>query len=352
MNSIRRLSLAALVMSVCGRRHELSRRAASWPSPVFAPYVDVSQWPTPSLTEYAQTSDVLFYTLAFVVGVGGEPSWGGVTPVSDKFYLAQIRALRALGGDVCVSFGGAAGQELALGHTDAAVLAAKYQSVIDTYSLSRVDFDIEGSTLENTASVNLRNAAIAILQKSNPALFVSFTLPVSPNGLTAQGVAFLKSCANAGVRVDVLNGMTMDFGSYDAPDGDSQMGEYSITAAIAMHTQLASNGFPDAKVGITPMIGKNDVQGECFQVADAHKIAQFVNINPYVGLAAMWSMNRDNGDMASLDKSSMISQSKYQFAQILVQVNGAPSIPQRKPGVSRAVVSPPAVIPTLVKCAK
>jgi chitinase len=46
------------------------------------------------------------------------------------------------------------------------------------------------------------------------------------------------------------------------------------------------------KVGITPMIGQNDVLGEKFTLDDAAAVNQFAVAN-HVGLMSMWSMNRD-----------------------------------------------------------
>ena len=57
----------------------------------------------------------------------------------------QITGVRALGGDVVVSFGGASGQELAEVITDVAALQRPIRSVIDAYGLTHIDFDIEGA---------------------------------------------------------------------------------------------------------------------------------------------------------------------------------------------------------------
>ena len=55
------------------------------------------------------------FNLAFVVsgGSGCTPEWGGVTAIGDDPVAAQIGALRAIGGDVRISFGGEDGSELA-----------------------------------------------------------------------------------------------------------------------------------------------------------------------------------------------------------------------------------------------
>lgn len=81
-------------------------------------------------------------------------------------------------------------------------LQQKYQNVIDQYALSWVDFDIEGTALGDVAANNRRNQAIAGLQRNNPLLRITFTLPCSVSGLEAEGVNMLKAAKLAGVRVD------------------------------------------------------------------------------------------------------------------------------------------------------
>ena len=44
-----------------------------------------------------------------------------------------------------MSFGGAANSELSIGCTDPQELTAAYQSVVDRYSATAIDLDIEGS---------------------------------------------------------------------------------------------------------------------------------------------------------------------------------------------------------------
>ena len=56
-------------------------------------------------------------------------------------------------------------------------------------------------------------------QAANPGLRVSYTLPVLPAGLTADGVDLLRNTVSHGVLIDVLNIMTMDYGDSAAPGG-------------------------------------------------------------------------------------------------------------------------------------
>ena len=54
-------------------------------------------------------------------------------------------------------------------------------------------------------------------QAANPGLTISFTLPVLPAGLTADGINLLRDALAKGVRVGVVNLMTMDYGDSAAP---------------------------------------------------------------------------------------------------------------------------------------
>ena len=81
-----------------------------WPSKVFAPYLDILLWPTLDASVVAKATGVKRFTLAFVVAdTTKQPSWGGVIPMSQNFYMNELANLRAVGGDVIISFGGANG---------------------------------------------------------------------------------------------------------------------------------------------------------------------------------------------------------------------------------------------------
>ncbi|MBW5262879.1 chitinase, partial [Streptomyces poriferorum] len=225
----------------------------------FAPYVDTSLYPAYDLVDTATKTGVKQFTLAFITSGGScAPLWGGVTGLGDDHVASQIGALRAAGGDVRVSFGGAAGSELALNCASAADLATAYGKVVDTYKLTKVDFDIEGGALPDTAANSRRSQAIAQLQKSHPGLDVSFTLPVMPEGLTQPGVDLIADAKKNGVDVGAVNVMAMDYGASYSGD----MGTYAIQAATATQAQIKGVlGLSDADawktVAVTPMIGVN-----------------------------------------------------------------------------------------------
>ncbi|MFI1221595.1 MULTISPECIES: cellulose binding domain-containing protein [unclassified Streptomyces] len=260
----------------------------------FAPFVDTSLYPAYDLLDTATKTGVREFHLAFITSGGGcAPLWGGVTGLGDDQVAAQIGALREQGGDVRVSFGGAAGAELALNCSSAADLAAAYGKVVDAYDLTKVDFDIEGAALPDAAANTRRSQAIAQLQKTYPDLDVAFTLPVMPEGLTQPGVDLLADAEKNGVRVDAVNIMAMDYG----PAYSDDMGTYAIQAATATQAQIKGVlGLSDAAawgaVAVTPMIGVNDVVTEIFTVEDAGQLVKFAQ-EKGIGRLAMWSGTRD-----------------------------------------------------------
>ncbi|MEV5901588.1 cellulose binding domain-containing protein [Streptomyces sp. NPDC052127] len=260
----------------------------------FAPYVDTSLYPAFDLLASASATGVKDYNLAFVTDGGGcTPKWGGVTDLASDGVAAQIGALRAKGGDVRVSFGGASGSELATTCSSADALAAAYGKAVDAYRLTKVDFDIEGGALPDTAANARRAQAIAKLQQQHPDLNVSFTLPVMPEGLTQDGVNLLAGAKSAGVGIDTVNIMAMDYG----PAYSGDMGTYAEQAATATQAQVKSvlglsDGAAWKAVGVTPMIGVNDVTSEIFKVDDATQLVDFAKAKG-LGPLSMWSATRD-----------------------------------------------------------
>ncbi len=297
---------------------------------VFAPYIDMGLTASWQLLTIQQQSGIRVFTLGFVVGNGGcTPTWGGVgaTVANDTLpngttMLSLIQGVRAAGGDVIISFGGASGTELALGCTTVASLQAAYQSVLNKYSVNsstpvRLDFDIEGGAILDQASINRRNQALVGLKAANPNLVISYTLPVLPTGLVASGVNMLNSIKAAGLNVNVINIMAMDYGS--ANDNGGQMGLSAVQAASNTHNQVVAAGLT-ATIGVTPMIGQNDVQSEIFQLSDAQMLLNFANANNYITRLSMWSVSRDNGSCPNQGFASPvcsgISQSNWAFANI------------------------------------
>ena len=74
------------------------------------------------------------------------------------------------------------------------------------------------------------------------------------------------------------------------------------------------------KIGVTPMIGVNDVSSEVFTLADAQALVNYAQTDANIARLAMWSVARDNGNSAGAHyaspDSSGIAQQPYAFAAI------------------------------------
>src|SRR5581483_8175059 len=311
MNTLKRLMTAVLLAST-----SVSAVFGALPSKVFAPYVDTSLYPTFSLTGCYNQTGQKYFMLAFIVAGGGNaPMWGGVTPVNQGFMLSDIQSLRNAGGDVGVSFGGADGTPIDVVITDVNSLVTAYSQVIDAYSLTWIDFDVEGSWIADSASVARRNQAAAKLQAKYPGLRVSYTLPVLTSGLTQDGINVINNAKSAGVNIFCVNVMAMDYGG-----ANSSMGSAATSAAQATHGQTGLN------IGITPMIGQNDSAGEIFTLSNAGQVLSFAQGARYVNMLAFWSAGRDNGGCPGQTTASAtcsgVSQSSFQFTTTFKPFSG------------------------------
>jgi hypothetical protein len=288
-----------------------------------APYVDMgllSNGAT-TLAQLGQSGNVKSFSLAFVTSVGCKASWFNAFDPRTRPFADQIAAVRAAGGDVRVSFGGATGIELAQACTDVKALQAEYQAVVSAYNLKYIDLDIEGAAVADPTTVARRSTALAALQKANPGLKISLTLPVLPEGLTGDGLNVVRSAKNAGVALDLVNIMAMDYGR-----AGQDYGDLAIQAVKSTKDQIRSvYGNSDAAaftmVGVTPMLGKNDDQGT-FAQSDARDLVAFANAN-HIGFVSFWEANRDrNACNGALFQCTNVPQSPFEFSRTFATFTG------------------------------
>jgi chitinase len=298
--------------------------------PAYVPYVDICQWPPFDISAVDSTG-ICLYTLAFIVDDqfqdGANPCWGGYSNLDMTWYVDKINTLRENGGDIIISFGGASGQPLAYTAADENELFNAYKTVIDSYQISSLDFDIEGMFVAHPSSIERRSKAMKLLQQAYPGLQISLTLPVMPTGLTGDGINVIKQALLQNVDISLINLMTMDYG------GDGDMGDNAISALNATFTQIKNlyqeQGLtlPDSaiwrKLGATPMIGQNDVASEVFYTVDALDLRNFA-FEKKIGRLSIWSANRDKQCENSSDplyKCSHIEQEPFEFSSIF-QMDG------------------------------
>ena len=265
-----------------------ARAATTFPAHYSAPYLQISSSDAGDMAADLKASGDKYYTLAFLTPKSGcTPFWedGGD---SVGAFASQIKTLRAAGGDAIISFGGASGGELAETCTSVSSLTAAYEKVVTTYSATRLDFDIEGGVLNNSAANTRRDEALAALQQKFPSVQIDFTVPVDPTGLESNAVNMLKGAKAKGVKVAIVNIMTMDFG-----DGQNALND-AESAANATHGQLASiYGGSSASVwgmiGLTPIAGHND-DNENFTQSNAKSLESFA-AGKGVGELSFWEVD-------------------------------------------------------------
>jgi chitinase len=251
--------------------------AAGFPAHYAAPYLQVDNSDVSDMAADQKASGDKYYTLAFLTPTSGcSMEWEDNGEAVGAF-TSQISSLQAAGGNVIISFGGESGGEVAQTCTSVSSLTAAYAKVVSTYGVTRLDFDIEGDTLGDSAASNRRNLALAALQKQNPAVQVDYTLAVDPGGLPSQELGVLQNAQSNGVKVSLVNIMTMDFGN-----GQNALKD-ALSAAQGTAPQLAnlynvSTAQAYGMMGLTPIAGQND-DNEFFSQSDASTLESFASSN-------------------------------------------------------------------------
>ena len=369
----------------------------------FTPYIDVGL-PGYDLYNVSKSSGLTSFTLAFqnssyanldpanyisnangsmptlLAGRGPAISFGGLAAVNTPtgVLIDEINQIQhAEGGTITASIGGYTGidpaviagqyatylQTSAGGGLSAAAANAKaaaalqgsLQSVMNTFGLTHLDFDIETEqsytytdstgthftndptsvsnavshqyTVANDTAANaLRNTAIVALEAANPGMGVTFTVATNTTGLGSSTSSYggdvldlVKIAIQSGVRIDALNLMVMDFDAGDTGAGaNASQADKAIAAANAVHAQ-----FPNLKIALTPMIGQNDSNSGVTSLADTVKIAAFVNANSWIVGTGEWQLGRDQYAATAASTSvvqtyqSGVAQSQWQFSSIL-----------------------------------
>jgi hypothetical protein len=308
-----------------------------WPRHVYAPYYE--SWETGSIAQSAAQSGSPYETIAFIQAPSAGScslTWNGdsTEPIPGSTFAAAIATLQKHGGNVIPSFGGygadTGGTEIADSCTDINAIAADYESVITTYHVTRLDMDVESSSLTNAAGIARRNEAIKLVEHWAAArripLQIQYTIPVLPTGLTASGLAVLQNAIATGTRIDVLNIMTFDYYLAREP-APLDMAAEAISAAENVHAQLARL-YPGASAarlwamaGITLMPGIDDYprKTEITSLSDAQQVLSFARDHG-LALLSIWAIQRDNGGCpgtVGASTCSGISQNTWDFSHLL-----------------------------------
>jgi hypothetical protein len=307
-----------------------AQAAVAWPAQVFAPYVDTGLSNT-TLTTVAADYGTKYFTLAFVDGAGCQwslPNQSG--------WQSQISSLQAEGGDVSISFGGYTtdtnGTDLGATCSSASAMATQVESVVTSLGVTHLDFDIESSELTNSTDYTRTAQALALVRSwassNGRSLSISYTLPVLSSGLTSDGVSVLNAAASSGLTPNIVNLMTMDYGSSGTEMGTAADQAIDATAPQVASAFGVSTSTAYGMLGNTPMIGQNDSSGEIFTPADASTVESYA-ASKGIAMLSFWSEGRDNGGCPGQTSASStcsgVSQNAGQFTQIFQAFTGGAS---------------------------
>lgn len=297
-----------------GTKAMVGTPSSPWPAHVYAPYVDFTLNSLPDLASLAKDQGVTHFTMAFVVAKDAEtclPTWGTAYNINDYTQYSKIKALHEAGGDVMVSIGGANNSPLAAACNNVSDLQQHYYDIVDNLNLNVLDFDIEGTWVADHDSINRRNEAVKAVQDQwkteGRSVGIWYTLPILPTGLTPDGLYVLNDAKEKGVNLAGVNVMAMDYGSSicqsEGTEGQNIHGKCATSAIENLFSQLKaiftdkSDDEINAMMGVTPMNGYNDVQGEVFYLSDANLVMGDAKDRD-MGMIGMWSMMRDQPGVA------------------------------------------------------
>ncbi|HXO25548.1 MAG TPA: hypothetical protein VN870_13265 [Streptosporangiaceae bacterium] len=279
------------------------------PQHVFAPYFETYDTST-GLAALSRQSGARYLSLAFLeTAQAGSCTayWNGDTtePIAPGSFGSDIAAIQASGGNVIPSFGGftadTTGTELADSCSSVSSIAQVYESLITTYNVPRIDLDIEGTSVTNTAGINRRNEAVAQTEAWAAAhgrsIQFSYTLPTFPTGLPAAELAVLQNAVADGAKISTVNLLTFDY----FIGTEQNMLTDTETAASALVGQLQAL-YPNEPswqlwhmVGVTEMPGIDDFgPDETFTKAQAVALLVWAD-RMGIGTLSTWALQRDNG---------------------------------------------------------
>ncbi|MFI3228240.1 MAG: glycosyl hydrolase family 18 protein, partial [Clostridia bacterium] len=332
-----------------------------WETGVFAPFADMGAWVTDAtysnsgaldLGQVMEDTGIKYFNAGFInavdstVDANGVLNWGfgGYEVLAEEHTASNaqyngikeaIADVRANGGDVVISIGGLNEANFFQATSDVDVLVNTYIEIIDGFNLTRIDLDIEGGA-QGYATNEINAQAMKLVQDAT-GVEVVLTLPVLPTGLTdSLGLPTLQAYVDAGVDVEVVNIMTMCYGtSYgDYADAtieaiDSTMQQIKDSYAKVGITLTDAEAYN--KVGITTSIGYEGSAHPIFTVDDSAQVVEYA-AEKEINFVSFWSINRDS---ETQDNSGIYGQ--YEHTEVYLGFQDGsivPEIPEVAPEVT------------------
>ena len=317
---------------------------SGWPIRLAAPYIDMSAWVdpasaysingAPNLGKLYDDTGFAYFNLGFIQPDTTKPleddgtirwGWGGYYSLSETSgtstqyhgIVESLKNLRNKGGDFTISIGGQLGDAPWVVTQNQSALEKFYLDIIDTYSLKRLDLDIEESNQDQLQNITNAKAIKAVQDKRN--IEITLTIPIMPSGWEQKQINIINAYLDAGVDIALINSMTMCYGT--GVQANEDYGTASVRAISNSVKQLKdiysnygillSDAQAYLKTGATFSIGYESDLYPIFTTEMAATIVEDAKKHRY-GMVSMWSMGRD----AQLIENKAISE-KYTFTKEL-----------------------------------
>ena len=304
---------------------EETGKKSSWPDLVVAPFVDMSSWVplsnkfsqngVPNVALVEEQTGIKYYNLGFIQPDQQKPldsngnirwGWGGYYELSeagnDGYQYPMIKKtlqnLKEMGASYTVSVGGQLGKAPWVVTQNIDKLEAFYNEIIKVYDITRLDLDIEESNQGEEG--NIANAKAIKRVQDATEIEVVLTIPIMPSGWTDKQIKIIRAYLNQGVKIDLINSMTMCYGSGVYADED--YGDASVRAIENSVRQMqeiwASYGTTLTekqayqKTGATVDIGYESDLYPIFTTEMTKKVVDHAKQKGY-GMLSYWSLNRD-----------------------------------------------------------
>ncbi len=315
------LAVAVLTIGLGAARVAGAVRSAATSPLRAAPYEYLGWGNPPAPASVLAATGIKDLTLAFIDSHGTcDPEWDGQRPLLGGADAAAIASIRRAGGDIVVSFGGWSGSKLGTSCTSVAALKGAYERVIDDYSLTAIDVDIEHTEYTSDAARSRVVRALAETQHDLPALQISVTFDTDETGPDPDGVAMIHQAAALGFQPAAWTIMPFDFGTRVR-----HMGTVSTRAAEGLDAVVAaayheSAATAYAHIGISSMNGDTDEADETVSIADFRQIVAFARAHSLARLT-FWAVDRDrpcgHGRTLSAGSCSGVAQAPFAFTRLL-----------------------------------
>jgi ricin-type beta-trefoil lectin protein len=286
-----------------------------------APYLYEGWGNPPDPTTIMSATGVRWFTMAFVLSNGTcNPQWDGARALAGGVDQSTINKIRAAGGDVVPSFGGASGNKLEASCASAGALAGAYQKVVSAYGLKAIDIDIEGDTYSNATIQQRTVDALKTIKANNPGIVEYVTFPSDQTGPDSS---LINRAASSGLTVDSWTIMPFDFGA-----AGKNMATLTEQATDGLKNVVKSAyGYTDDQAyrhsGISSMNGITD-ENETVTVANFQTITGYASQH-HLARLTFWSANRDRPCASGYpndDTCSGVSQQAWDFTRALAAYSG------------------------------